>query len=89
VAVFVGKNPWQSHGFHRARVILKEIAKDPARTLIVIDPRRSETAELADIHLQVRPGGDAWLLAAMVAVLVREGLVDAWLRRAHRWDSMS
>ena len=29
VAVFLGKNPWQSHGFPRARVVLKEIAKDP------------------------------------------------------------
>lgn len=80
VAVFVGKNPWQSHGFPRARVLLKEIAKDPARKLVVIDPRRSETARLADIHLQVRPGGDAWLLAAMVATLLREGLVRTdWL----------
>ena len=62
VAVFVGKNPWQSHGFPRARVILKEIAKDPTRALIVIDPRRTESAELADYHLQVRPGTDAWCL---------------------------
>ena len=38
VAVFVGKNPWQSHGFARTRVILREIQNDPARTLIVIDP---------------------------------------------------
>src|SRR5262245_47148836 len=52
VAVFVGKNPWQSHGFPRARAVLREIAGDPQRTLIVIDPRRTETAELADYHLQ-------------------------------------
>jgi len=50
VALFIGKNPWHSHSIPRARVTLKEIAKDPARTLIVIDPRRTETAELADIH---------------------------------------
>ena len=56
VALFVGKNPWQSHGIPRARTTLKEIANDPARSLIVIDPRRTETAELADFHLQVRPG---------------------------------
>ncbi len=77
VAVFVGKNPYQSHGFHRARVHLRAISKDPARTLIVIDPRRTETAELADVHLQVRPGGDAWLLGATVAVMLQEELVDA------------
>ena len=80
VSVFVGKNPWQSHGIARARVTLKEIAKDPDRSLIVIDPRRTETAELADIHLQLKPGTDAWLLTAMVAVLVQEDLVDhAWM----------
>ncbi len=60
VALFVGKNPWQSHGFPHARTMLKEIANDPARSIIVIDPRRTETAELADFHLQVRPGTDAW-----------------------------
>jgi len=82
VGVFIGKNPWFSHGIPRARVTLREIANDPARCLIVIDPRRSETAELADIHLQVRPGTDAWLLAAMVATLFQEGLLaEAWLAR--------
>jgi anaerobic selenocysteine-containing dehydrogenase len=76
VGLFIGKNPWFSHSIQRARVTLKEIAKDPARSLIVIDPRRTKTAQLADIHLQVRPGMDAWLLAAMGAVLVEEQLLD-------------
>jgi anaerobic selenocysteine-containing dehydrogenase len=76
VAVFIGKNPWQSHGFPHARSTLKEIARDPARSMIVIDPRRTETADLADIHLQVRPGTDAWCLAALGAVIVEEDLVD-------------
>lgn len=80
VALFVGKNPWHSHGVPRARTVLKTIAADPARTLIVIDPRRTETAELADIHLQLRPGTDAWLLAALGGVLVQEELyARAWL----------
>lgn len=76
VAVIVGKNPWHSHGFPRARVVLKAIAADSQRTLIVIDPRRTETAELADHHLQLRPGTDAFCLSAILAVLVQEELVD-------------
>jgi anaerobic selenocysteine-containing dehydrogenase len=76
VAVFLGKNPWQSHGFARTRQILQDIHHDPARSMIVIDPRRSETARMADIHLAVRPGTDAWCLAAMAAILVHEGLVN-------------
>ena len=83
VALFIGKNPWQSHSIPRARVTLKEIAKDPARTLIVIDPRRTETAELADIHLQVRPGGDLWLLAGILQIIVEESLVDRAFVDAH------
>jgi anaerobic selenocysteine-containing dehydrogenase len=83
VALFLGKNPWHSHSIPRARVTLKEIAADPARTLIVVDPRRSETAELADLHLPVRPGTDAWLLAALLGVLVEEDLVDHAFLAAH------
>jgi anaerobic selenocysteine-containing dehydrogenase len=80
VALFIGKNPWQSHSFPHARLTLRNIARDPKRSIIVIDPRRTETAELAEFHLQVRPGRDAWLLAAMAAVLLEERLVDmAWL----------
>jgi anaerobic selenocysteine-containing dehydrogenase len=80
VALFVGKNPWQSHSFPHARLTLRNIAKDPGRSIIVIDPRRTETAELAEFHLQVRPGRDAWLLAALGAVLVEEELTRGpWL----------
>lgn len=71
--LIVGKNPWQSNGIQRARIILKEASKDPNRTLIVIDPRRTESAALADIHLKVRPGRDAWLLAAIGATIIQEG----------------
>lgn len=80
VSVFLGKNPWHSHGFDAARRVLKEIAADDNRTMIVIDPRRTETADLADHWLQVKPGTDAFLLAAIGAVLVEEGLTaDSWL----------
>jgi anaerobic selenocysteine-containing dehydrogenase len=83
VALFLGKNPWHSHSIPRARVTLKDIAKDPARTLIVIDPRRTETAELADIHLQVRPGTDVFLMAALISTLLRTQMVDHEFLSAH------
>ncbi|MBJ7289347.1 MAG: molybdopterin-dependent oxidoreductase [Williamsia sp.] len=83
VAVFVGKNPWQSHGIARTRPVLKEMARDPERAIIVIDPRRSETAAMADHHLQVKPGTDVWCLAALDAVLVQEGLIATEWLAAH------
>ncbi len=83
VAVFVGKNPWQSQSFPRARVVLRELSRDPGRCLIVIDPVITETAELADIHLRVRPGTDAWCLAAVLGVIVADGLVDDLFLREH------
>ena len=81
--MFIGKNPWQSQSFPRARVTLKEIARDPDRTLIVVDPVRTETAEMADFHLRVRPGTDAWCLAALTGTIVQEGLVDTEFLAEH------
>ncbi|MGA7227279.1 MAG: molybdopterin-dependent oxidoreductase, partial [Acidimicrobiia bacterium] len=43
--------------------------------VVVVDPRRTRTAEAADEHLFIRPGTDALLLAAMAHVLFEEGLV--------------
>ncbi|MDI1301149.1 MAG: molybdopterin-dependent oxidoreductase [bacterium] len=74
--LFIGTNPFQAHGIPNARDTLRELKKNPDRTMVVIDPRRSETARQADIHLQVKPGTDAYLMAAMLAIIVREGLHD-------------
>ena len=71
--VFVGTNPYQAHGLRNARDVLRAIARDPRRTLVVIDPKRTETAALADLHLQVRPGTDAFLLAAVLGLVAQEG----------------
>jgi anaerobic selenocysteine-containing dehydrogenase len=72
----IGANPWIAHGFPNARDHLNQIRKDPNRKMIVIDPRRSETAEMADLHLSVRPGADAFLLGAILATLVRRDALD-------------
>src|SRR5262245_10956826 len=80
VALFLGKNPWFSHSIPRARVTLREIAKDPSRCLIGVDPRRTENAELAVVHLLVKPGTAPWLLGALLGVLVQEDLIARdWL----------
>jgi anaerobic selenocysteine-containing dehydrogenase len=44
--------------------------------IVVIDPRRTETAEKADEHHFIRPGADVFLLAAMLQVIVSEGRAD-------------
>src|SRR5215475_2160488 len=72
----IGANPWIAHGFPNARDHLNQIRKDPTRKLIVIDPRRTETAEMADLHLAVRPGADAFLLGAILATLVQRDALD-------------
>lgn len=87
VAVFAGKNPWISHGIPYARRTLKELANDPSRSLIVIDPRRTETAEMADYFLQVRPGTDAFCLAALLGMIVSENLHDTSFLRDHTTGS--
>tara|TARA_R110002073_G_scaffold303128_6_gene471307 strand:- start:25808 stop:28063 length:2256 start_codon:yes stop_codon:yes gene_type:complete len=74
--VFLGTNPWQSHGFPRARKVLQALKADAKRTMIVIDPRRTETARMADVHLQLSPGSDAFLLGAMLAIMAGENLLD-------------
>ena len=80
VSVFLGKNPWHSHGFDEARRVLKEIASDDSRSMVVIDPRRTETADLADYWLQVKPGTDAFLLSVLIAVMLEENLIATdWL----------
>jgi anaerobic selenocysteine-containing dehydrogenase len=72
----IGANPWIAHGFPNARDQLNQIRNEPDRKLVVIDPRRTETAEMADLHLAVRPGTDAFLLGAILGLLVRRDAVD-------------
>ncbi len=68
-----GWNGMQSHQIPQAPKHLLRIAKDPDKLLVVIDPRLSETAKVANIHLPIRPGTDALLLRAMIAIILQEG----------------
>ena len=69
----VGANPTESHPVVGARI---KQAHRRGVPVIVIDPRRTELARLADLHLQLRPGSNVALLNAMGHVLAKEGLLD-------------
>jgi len=69
----VGANPTESHPVVGARI---KQAQRRGVPVIVIDPRRTELARLADLHLQLRPGTNVALFNAMGHVLVKEGLLD-------------
>lgn len=77
--VIIGGNPLVSNGSLATAADfpgkLKALHKRGGR-LVVIDPSRTRTAELADRHLAVRPGTDAALLFAVVNVLFDEDLVE-------------
>ncbi len=84
--VILGANPVVSNGSMMSapgmRQRLKEL-RDRGGRLVVVDPRRSETAQLADTHLFIRPGTDALLLAAMLCTLLEERLIDPGRLVAH------
>lgn len=81
--VVIGCNPWLANGFNRARNAVNTIKNDPDRKLIVFDPRRTETAAVADVHLPLRPGTDAYLLGAVLAMIVESDGVDGQFLAAH------
>jgi anaerobic selenocysteine-containing dehydrogenase len=78
VALFVGMNPLISHYLAPAANPGRwlEDAKRRSVKLLVVDPRRTELARRAFVHLQPRPGQDVPILAAMLRVILEEGLSD-------------
>ncbi|MEU8610557.1 molybdopterin oxidoreductase family protein [Actinoplanes sp. NPDC048791] len=75
----LGANPWESNGSLATAADfpgrLKAIQARGGR-FVVVDPRRTRTAEHADEHLFIRPGTDAFLLFGIVHTLFAEGLVE-------------
>ncbi|MEM1170739.1 MAG: nitrate reductase [Cyanobacteria bacterium P01_H01_bin.35] len=75
-AFLIGTNTAECHPiiFNRLRVYHK---KNKKVKMIVVDPRRTKTAEIADLHLAIRPGTDIDLLNGIAHLLMRWGLLDA------------
>jgi anaerobic selenocysteine-containing dehydrogenase len=76
--IILGANPMASNGSlwtvpdFRGRV---QALQARGGKVITIDPRRTETAQIADAHHFIRPGSDVFLLLGMAATLIEEGLV--------------
>jgi assimilatory nitrate reductase catalytic subunit len=60
--------------------------RNPDLKIVVVDPRRTETAAAADLHLQIQPGTDVALFHAMLHVILAEGLNDACYIARHTED---
>lgn len=78
--IFVGANPVVAHPVLWRRVRMN---KDPNKKIIVIDPRRSETAENGDYWYPVRCKGDLYLFYTLAKVLLDKGYADMEYIRAH------
>ncbi|MFG3524597.1 molybdopterin-dependent oxidoreductase [Nocardia nova] len=91
--VILGANPAVSNGsvttMPNAKQRIKRV-RERGGTVVVIDPRRTETARLADQHIAVVPGGDVYLLLAVLHVLIDEKLCDERAVRARctGWDEL-
>jgi len=87
--LLVGTNPMVSvNPPFDVRNPVKRMKEARARgmKLIVIDPRRSETATFADLHLQPLPGEDASVIAGLHHIILREGWYDKAFCEAHVGD---
>ena len=71
--LLLGSNAAACHPILWARIRRRQAE---GASVIVVDPRRTDTAAAADLHLPVRPGSDLPLLNAMLGVLARDGLLD-------------
>src|SRR5690606_22157978 len=80
LVVFAGHNAAWTHPVLFRRM---EAARARGQRHVVIDPRRTDTAEVADLHLPLAPQTDVRLWNGLLADLMRRGAVDASYIAAH------
>ncbi len=84
--VLIGANVADCHPVLFKRLRRRKAAAPGAVSVIVADPRWTETADVADLHLALRPGSDVALLNGMLHVLARDGRLDRGFIAAHTTD---
>jgi len=73
--VLVGSNAAWCHPTLYQRIVRAKEAR-PSTRIVVIDPRRTATCDIADLHLPIKPGTDVWLFNGLLAYLVQQKAVD-------------
>ncbi len=82
LVVLVGSNTAWCHPILFQRLV-KAREKRPEMKLVVIDPRRTATSEMADLHLPIRPGTDVVLFNGLLSYLHQHGVIDTAFVEAH------
>ncbi len=82
VFFLIGSNTAESHPIIFRRIAQRK-ERDPDVKVIVVDPRRTPTARIADLHMQFKPGTDLAILNAMAHVIVKEGMADEGFVKDH------
>ena len=82
LVVLVGANAAWCHPTLFQRILKAKEAR-PGMRIVAIDPRRTATCELADLHLPVKPGTDVWLFNGLLSYLARHGHADAAFVQVH------
>ena len=73
----IGSNPRISNRGHNANQTYRDMARSADVTLVVIDPRETETTRQADEHVRLQPGTDVWFLSGLIAHIIQTpGLSD-------------
>lgn len=80
--LIAGANPAWCHPILFRRLENRKAAS-PAAKLVLIDPRKTDSASLADLHLQLRPGTDVALYNALARILIEKGAIDRDFIDAH------
>ena len=78
LVLLIGANIADNHP-----ILVQHLGANAHKYLVVVDPRVTKTAMLADLHLPIRPRGDIALLNAMAHVILRDGLADESYIAAH------
>ncbi len=71
--VYWGSNAYVAHQMPNAKRTIRSFSQDPDKMVIVVDPRLSETARMADLHIMPRIGSDSLFLRALIALILEKG----------------